>query len=81
MFGNQESIFPFDDYATRKVADVLYGFIEFPSAIWKFIDKPEFQRLRGIKQLGAASFVFPCATNSRFEHSLGTGFLCQEYMK
>lgn len=30
------------------------------------------QRLRGIKQLGTASLVFPGAVHTRFEHSIGT---------
>jgi len=34
-------------------------------------DWPKFQRLRGIGQLGFVSLVFPGATHTRFEHSLG----------
>lgn len=34
-------------------------------------DWPQFQRLRGISQLGLVSMVYPGATHTRFEHSLG----------
>lgn len=51
---------------SRKVYDTIYGFIFFPELIWEFIDTPEFQRLRNIKQLGCLSWVFPGAVHSRF---------------
>jgi HD superfamily phosphohydrolase len=37
-----------------------------------------FQRLRNISQLGVASCVFPQASHSRFEHSIGTMNLMQK---
>lgn len=36
------------------------------------IDSPNFQRLKGVRQLDMAWVTFPGATHSRFEHSIGT---------
>lgn len=52
--------------------DVLYGDIDVSPTALRILDTPEFQRLRDISQTGAAQYVFPSATTSRFEHSLGT---------
>ncbi|MFO1077694.1 MAG: HD domain-containing protein [Planctomycetota bacterium] len=52
--------------------DPVHGDIELTRDELRLVDTVEFQRLRGIKQLGFASFVFPGATHTRFEHSIGT---------
>jgi HD superfamily phosphohydrolase len=41
------------------------------------IDHPAFQRLRRVKQLGLAHMVFPGATHTRFEHSIGAVHVAQ----
>ncbi|MEM3390305.1 MAG: HD domain-containing protein [Thermoproteota archaeon] len=54
-----------------EVRDPIYGFIQFNEWEKQIIDSPEFQRLRRIKQLGLTDMVYPGATHTRFEHSLG----------
>ena len=39
--------------------------------IRRLIDTPPFRRLAGVTQLGLVSLIYPGATHSRFEHSLG----------
>lgn len=57
------------------IYDVVHGYTEWEPALRTVIDHPVFQRLRHVKQLCAVLYVYPCATHSRFEHSLGTGHL------
>jgi HD superfamily phosphohydrolase len=58
------------------IKDSIYRFIQVPELCRKFIDTMPFQRLRGIKQLGMCYYVFPGATHTRFEHSIGVMHLC-----
>lgn len=52
--------------------DPVYGFITIPSRlIFEIIEHPWFQRLRRIKQLGVAEYVYPGALHTRFHHALG----------
>jgi HD superfamily phosphohydrolase len=45
------------------------------------VDTAQFQRLRGVRQLGPTHFVYPGATHTRFEHSLGTFCLSLRYLE
>ncbi|XP_077081208.1 deoxynucleoside triphosphate triphosphohydrolase SAMHD1 [Siphateles boraxobius] len=55
--------------------DPIHGHIELHPLLVQFIDTPQFQRLRHIKQLGGTYLVFPGASHNRFEHSVGVGYL------
>ena len=57
------------------VKDVIYRFVEISDFFKKIIDTPEFNRLRRIKQLGLACYVYPSANHTRFEHSIGVFYL------
>jgi HD superfamily phosphohydrolase len=63
----------------RKIInDPVYGFINiYNEFIFDLIQHPYFQRLRNIRQLGLTYFVYPGATHSRFQHSLGAMHLMQ----
>ncbi|HEY3282192.1 MAG TPA: HD domain-containing protein [Armatimonadota bacterium] len=56
---------------TVTLRDAVHGDIRLTAEEASLVDTPEFQRLRGIRQLGAAFLVYPTAAHSRFEHSLG----------
>ena len=62
----------------RKIYDPLYKFISIEPLLQVIIDTFEFQRLRDIKQLGATHYVFPSATHTRFEHSIGVAYLAEQ---
>ena len=55
----------------KQIYDPIHGYITLTPLQIKIIDTEEFQRLRDLKQLGAAFYVYPSATHTRFEHSLG----------
>lgn len=64
----------------RKIVnDPVYGFINIPTElIFDLIEHPYYQRLRRIKQLGMAEYVYPGALHTRFHHALGAMHLMNE---
>ena len=56
---------------SRVIYDVMYGFIPITETEEKIINSPFFQRLRWIKQLGFANYIFPGAEHNRFAHVIG----------
>ncbi len=63
------------DYVFNKlkiINDPVYGFVKIPfDLIYDLLQHRYFQRLRGIKQLGLTSMVYPGAMHNRFQHAVG----------
>lgn len=57
------------------IRDEVYGNIELTNTESRIIDTLDFQRLRRIKQMSFTYLVYPGATHTRFEHSLGAMYL------
>lgn len=55
----------------RRIRDNLHGSIDVSELEDAVIAHPFFQRMRRIRQLAFLHYVFPGATHTRFEHSLG----------
>lgn len=59
--------------------DPVYGFVSVPCGLLlDIVDHPYFQRLRRIRQVGLAHYVYPGALHTRFHHALGALHLMQE---
>jgi HD superfamily phosphohydrolase len=59
------------DRPTEMVRCPVHGFIHYSENEKQVIDHEAFQRLRNIRQLALSYYLYPGATHSRFEHSLG----------
>lgn len=55
----------------RELRDPIHGFVQRSELEEQLIDTCVFQRLRGIRQLAMACFVYPGALHTRFDHSIG----------
>jgi HD superfamily phosphohydrolase len=53
------------------IRDPIHGDVFLSPVEEQVLDLPDVQRLRGIKQLGMASLVYPGCVHTRFDHSLG----------
>ncbi|HUU26988.1 MAG TPA: HD domain-containing protein [archaeon] len=60
-----------NDHPIHRIRCPIHGFIHFSENEKKIIDHPVFRRLRFIKQLALTNYVYPGATHTRFDHSLG----------
>lgn len=64
------------------IKDPIHGTMQFTTTedawVKPFIDSPNFQRLRHIKQMGLGDYIFPGAVHSRFNHSLGCCYIASQ---
>lgn len=59
----------------------VHGDVSLSAELVALLDTPELQRLRGVKQLGMASLVYPGAVHTRFDHSLGTCWVAERLLR
>ena len=67
-----------DDWTSRplwQTKDPIHGLIGLPDVCLRFIDTPEFQRLRDLKQIGSCYLVYMGGHHTRFDHSIGVACL------
>jgi serine/threonine protein kinase len=64
-----------------KVRIPVSGSVPLCREILEIIDTTDFQRLRGVRQLGPCHFVYPGANHTRFEHSIGAYYLALRYLE
>lgn len=56
---------------TQRIRCPIHGFIKYSESEREVINHSAFQRLRHVKQLSFTYYLYPGATHTRFEHSLG----------
>lgn len=59
------------NYSEGYIRIPVWGHIPMDRKVRSVVSHPSFFRLRGIKQLSFVEYVFPGATHSRLEHSIG----------
>ncbi|MGL4605880.1 MAG: HD domain-containing protein [Eubacteriaceae bacterium] len=69
------------EFSYKIINDPIYGCISLSRTEVQLLDTRAMQRLRRIRQMGFASYVFPSGEHSRFVHSLGVlcimGKMCE----
>ncbi len=66
----------------KHIRDPVYSeFIELDDLALRVVSHPYFQRMRRIKHLGLAHYVYPGATHTRFSHMLGAYHLATKFLR
>ena len=67
-----------EDWSTRpmwQTKDPIHGLICLPDICVKFIDTPQYQRLRDLHQTGSCRLIYMGSHHTRFDHSIGVAYL------
>lgn len=67
-----------DPHDFTRTNDEVHQSIDLCPVMKVFVDTEPYQRLRHVKQLGAAHLVYSSADHNRFQHSIGVAFLARE---
>ncbi|KAJ9089749.1 hypothetical protein DSO57_1009500 [Entomophthora muscae] len=78
--GERNVVQSYED-TVKHINDPIHGYIQLDASVLEFIDTRQFQRLRGLHQMGTAYLVFPGASHRRFEHSIGVSHLAGTLLK
>ena len=71
----QHEMPPRENLLVKEVRCNVHGTIKLEKLLVDVMDTAVFQRLKRLRQLGTSDHVYPTATHSRFEHSLGVAHL------
>ena len=67
---SEVSIAPFG--RQKILVDAVHGYVQTTRVEYEILQLPVFNRLHYLRQMSLGHLVFPCATTTRFQHSLGT---------
>ncbi|RNC49376.1 hypothetical protein TcCL_NonESM00603 [Trypanosoma cruzi] len=70
-----------NDTPGKHIQDRVHEYVFLPTIAIRIVDTLEFQRLRSLKQLGTTVFLYPGATHTRFEHSIGVAHLASQMVR
>jgi len=64
-----------------EIKDPVHGYVYITEAEKEIVDSFPLQRLRRLRQLAGAEYVYPGANHTRFEHSVGVMYLAGRVLK
>ena len=70
-----------DPGSCKAIRDPVWHHIHLPDAFNLLLGEDSFRKLQGIRQLGPSYLVYPGATHSRFNHSLGVFHVAKRFME